>query len=100
VPRRNVLVLETPTVDLTPWNLYPERVMEVHFTPDTQARLEKFAASEGKDASQVVEETITRVLQQRTQFLEAVERGIAAADRGEVIEHDEVVNRIERLLNS
>jgi predicted transcriptional regulator len=74
--------------------------MEVHFTPDTQARLEKFAASEGKDASQVVEETIARVLQQRAQFLEAVERGIAAADRGELIEHDEVVNRIERLLNS
>ena len=74
--------------------------MEVHFTPDTQARLEQFAATEGKDASQVVEETITRVLQQRAQFLEAVERGIAAADRGELIEHDEVVNRIERLLNS
>jgi predicted transcriptional regulator len=74
--------------------------MEVHFTPDTEARLEQFAASEGKDAAQVVVETVTRMLERRAQFLEGVERGIAAAGRGDLIEHDEVVNRIERLLES
>jgi predicted transcriptional regulator len=74
--------------------------MEVHFNPDTQAKLEQFAASEGKDAAQMVEETMARILEQRAEFLAGVERGIAAADRGELIEHDEVVNRIERLLQS
>lgn len=74
--------------------------MEVHFTPEQEAQLRQFAASEGKDAAQVVEETITRVLKRRAQFLEGVEQGIAAADRGDLIEHDEVVNRIERLFRS
>lgn len=74
--------------------------MEVRFTPDTEARLAQFAASEGKDAAQVVEETIARVLDQRAQFLDAVERGIAAADRGELIEHQAVKASIERLLKS
>lgn len=66
------------------------KAMEVHFTPDTQARLQQLAASEGKDAAQVVEETVTRVLERRAQFLEAVERGIAAADRGELVDDEEV----------
>ena len=64
--------------------------MEVHFTPDTQAQLQQLAASEGKNAAQVVEETVTRVLQRRAQFLEGLERGIAAADRGEFVEDDDV----------
>lgn len=51
--------------------------MEVHFTPNTQARIQQLAASEGKDAEQVVEETVTRVMERRAQFLEGVERGIA-----------------------
>jgi len=64
--------------------------MEVHFTPDTQEQLQQLAASEGKNAAQVVEESITRMLQRRAQFLEGVERGIAAAERGEFVEDDEV----------
>ena len=34
----------------------------------------------------------------RRQYIEGVKRGIAAADRGELIDHQEVVDRIERLL--
>jgi predicted transcriptional regulator len=69
--------------------------MEVHFTPATQAQLQQLAASEGKDAAQVVEETVTRVLERRTEFLEHVQRGIAAADRDEFVEDDEVRRWLE-----
>ena len=69
--------------------------MEVHFTPDTQAQLQQLAASEGKNAAQVVEETITRVLERRTKFLEGVQRGIDAADRGELVDDDEVRHWLE-----
>lgn len=69
--------------------------MEVHFTPEQEAQLQQFAASKGKDAARVVEETVTRVLEQRVQFLEGVERGIAAADRGEFVEDDEVRRWLE-----
>ena len=34
--------------------------MEVHFTPETEAQLKQLAASKGKDAAQVVEETVAR----------------------------------------
>jgi predicted transcriptional regulator len=59
--------------------------MEVHFTPDTEAQLKQFAASEGKDAAQVVEETVARMLERRSQFIEGVNRGVASADRGDLI---------------
>ena len=74
--------------------------MEVHFPPDTEAQLEQFAALKGKNAAQVVAETVSSMLAQRARFIEGVERGIAAADQGDLVEHDEVVSRIEQFFHS
>jgi len=74
--------------------------MEVHFTPDTEARLKQFAALKGKNAAQVVAETVGSMLERRARFIEGVERGIAAADQGDLVEHDEVVSRLDQLLHS
>ena len=74
--------------------------MEIHFSPNTEAQLKEFAARLGKDASQVVEETVSNMLQRQALFVEGVERGIASADRGDLIDHEEVVGRIERLFRS
>ena len=74
--------------------------MEVYFTPDTEARLKQLAAVKGKDAAQVVAETINSMLERRARFMEGVELGIAAADRGDLVEHDEVVSRIDQLFRS
>jgi predicted transcriptional regulator len=71
--------------------------MEVHFSSDTEARLKELAASTGRDAAQVVEETVVRMLERQARFIEGVNRGVEFADRGELIEHAEVVDRIERL---
>jgi predicted transcriptional regulator len=86
-------------LDTSPGCSYPWG-MEVHFAPDTEAQLKQFAASKGKDAAQVVEETVARMLERQAQFIEGVNQGIAAADRGDLIDHDEVVNRIDRLFHS
>ena len=80
-----------------PPNLYPEGVMEVHFAPHTEERLKQLAASTGKDIAQVVEEAVLRMLERQARYIEAVNRGIEAADRGDLIDHEEVVDRIERL---
>jgi len=48
----------------------------------------------------VVQETVARMLEHEARFIEAVKRGIASADRGDFVEHDEVVARVERLLRS
>ncbi len=74
--------------------------MEVHFAPDTEAQLRELAASRGKEAAQVVEETVAHMLERQAQFVEGVDRGIAAAERGDLIDHEEVVKRIERLFGS
>jgi len=74
--------------------------MEVHLNPETEARLRQHATRTGKDAEQVVEEAVDRLLEYETRFIAAVEQGRASARRGDLLEHDEVVNRIDRLLQS
>ncbi len=74
--------------------------MQVHFSPDKEARLHQLAMRTGKDAAQVVEEAVDRMLEYDARFLEAVETGRAAARRGDLLEHDAVVERIEQILRS
>lgn len=74
--------------------------MEVHLTPDQQARLTQLASRIGKEAEQVVLEAVDRMLEDETRFAEEVRRGFASLDRGESVDHDEVGARIDRLLQS
>jgi predicted transcriptional regulator len=74
--------------------------MELNLPPEKQARLQHFASRTGKDASQLVEEAVDRMLEYDARFIEAVEVGRAAARRGELVEHDEVVERIEGMFRS
>jgi predicted transcriptional regulator len=74
--------------------------MEVHFSPEKEARIHQFATRTGKDTAQVVEEAVDRMLEYEARFIDAVEEGRAAARRGELLEHDEVVERIEQMFRS
>ena len=74
--------------------------MEVHFSPDKEARLRQFATRTGKDAAQVIEEAVDRMLEYDARFIEAIEEGRASARRGDLLEHDEVVERIEQMFRS
>ena len=71
--------------------------MEVHLAPDKEARLQHFATRAGKNAAQLVEEAVDRMLEYDARFDEAVEEGRAAARRGDMLEHEDVVERIERM---
>jgi predicted transcriptional regulator len=74
--------------------------MEVHLSPDKEARLQQFAARTGKDTAQLVEEAVERMLEYDARFLDAVEVGRADARRGDLLDHDEVVERIEQTFRS
>ncbi len=74
--------------------------MEVHFSPDVETRLQQLASANGKDAEQLVKDTVARMLENQARFLAGVQRGLDQADRGEFVEHKEVVNRIDRLFRS
>lgn len=74
--------------------------MEVNLAPEKEARLHQLAVRTGKDTAQMVEEAVDRLLEYDAGFIAAVEEGRASAKRGELLEHDEVVERIERTFRS
>jgi predicted transcriptional regulator len=73
--------------------------MEVHFSADTEARLRHAAIRTGK-ATQLVAEAVDRMLEYDARFIEAIEIGRAAARRGELLEHEEVVKRVAQMFRS
>ena len=71
--------------------------MEVHFPPEVETRLQQVAVANGKDAEQLVKDTVARMLENQARFIAGVQRGIEQADGGEFVEHQEVLGRIDRL---
>ena len=74
--------------------------MEVHFTPEQEARLQQIAAQTGKEAGRVIQQAVERMLEYDERFLAAVDEGHEAARWGDLLEHEHVVERIEQLLRS
>jgi predicted transcriptional regulator len=72
--------------------------MEIHLTPEKEALLRQVAARTGQNAAQVVQEAVDRLLDHDTWFIREVEKGQMQAAKGDLIEHDEVVARIEKRL--
>ena len=63
-------------------------------------RLQQMAIANGKDAEQLVKDTVARMLENQARFIAGVQKGIEQADRGELVEHQDVLNRIDRLFPS
>jgi predicted transcriptional regulator len=76
------------------------KAMELHFTPEQEAQLARIASQEGTDAERLVKQAALRLLQEDARFHAAVREGIAQADRGEFIEHEEMDARQEQMLRS
>ena len=54
--------------------------------------------SRGRESAALVDEAVERLIGYDEWFLRQVEEGLAQIDRGEVIEHDEVTARMEKLI--
>ncbi len=74
--------------------------MQVHLTPEQEARLVELAARDGRSPDQLVQEALDRFLEADAGFVEAVTKGLASLDRGESLTHEEVGNRIDRLFRA
>ena len=72
----------------------------MHFSPDVESQLQQVAFANGKNAEELVKDTVARMLANQARFIAGVQRGIEQADRGELVEHQDVVNRIDRLFRS
>jgi len=74
--------------------------MEVHFTPEQQAQLAQIASSAGTDPEHLVTNVVARYLDEEARFLAAVEKGLAAAERGEFVEEEEMDARLEAMFKA
>lgn len=69
--------------------------MEVSFTAEQQARISRMAAAQGRAAEALIQEAVERLLGYDEWFSREVDKGLAAAARGEFVEHDDVRRMIE-----
>lgn len=74
--------------------------MEVHFTPELEAKLAQSAAEQGRDPDELVRQVMTRYFDEESRFVDAVRRGEEALERGEYLTHEQAGRRLERFLKS
>jgi predicted transcriptional regulator len=74
--------------------------MEVHFTPEQEARLKQIANKAGTDLERLVKDAALRLLEEDPRFRAVVREGIEQADKGELIEDPEIDARLEQMLRS
>jgi predicted transcriptional regulator len=74
--------------------------MNVHLTPEQEARLARIAAAAGTAPERLAAYVVARYLDEEARFLAAVEKGISAAERGEFIEEEEMDARLEAMFKS
>lgn len=70
--------------------------MNIQLNPDLEAELARLAEERGSDTQTLIKEAIERFIDYDAWFLREVDKGIAAADRGEFIEHEDIGKLIHR----
>jgi predicted transcriptional regulator len=83
-PRVVPLLVDINRDNLSIWG------MEVHFTPEQDAQLSRIATHAGTDTERLVKDAALRLVEEKNRFSTAVREGVAQADRGELIDDDEV----------
>lgn len=74
--------------------------MEVHFNLEQEAQLARLAIRSGTPPERLVTDVVARYLEEEARFLAGVEKGMAAADRGEFVEEDEMDARVEAMFKA
>ncbi|MGA7381798.1 MAG: hypothetical protein WBX03_13195 [Terriglobales bacterium] len=72
--------------------------MEVPLQPDKEAQLAQIAAQKGLNADELAQQVISRYLEDDTRFVEAVNLGLRAAQRGDFVEHEDVGKKLKQIL--
>jgi predicted transcriptional regulator len=67
------------------------KVTSIRLDDDLASRLDTLAASLDRPRTWLIEQALTRYIDAETQFLEAVEEGIRAAEAGDLVDHATVV---------
>jgi predicted transcriptional regulator len=70
------------------------RTTSVRLSESRLDQLDRLARSLDRSRSWVIEQAVERYLDYEEWFAEAVREGIAAADRGELVPHDQVMKEV------
>lgn len=68
--------------------------MEINFTPDQEAQLARFVKGHGIDMEYLVKSAELDLVEEDREYRAAVRAGLAQANRGELLEHEDVKSRI------
>ena len=72
--------------------------MEVRLQPEKEARLAQIAAQRGLKTDELARQVLSPYLEDDTRFIEAVNIGLAAVERGDFVEHEEVGKKLKQIL--
>ena len=70
--------------------------MEVHFTKELQARLDRVASENRRGADEHVQELVEIYLDHDAWFRQKVTSSLDKLDRGEFLTHEDVAARLQR----
>ena len=72
--------------------------MEVRLQPDKEAQLAQIASKKGLRTDELAQQILACYLEDDRRFIEAVNLGVAAADRGDFVEHEVVGETLKKIL--
>ena len=84
-----------PSIDTVRNRSYAD-LMNLQVPPELEAKLARLAAETGRTADQVALDLLASSVDHDEWFRAEVEKGRAAAREGRLIEHDDVVARMDR----
>jgi predicted transcriptional regulator len=73
--------------------------MDLKISAELQAKLDRIAERQGRDAHSLVREAVERLVNYDEWFVREVEKGLAEIDSGAVMDEEEVSARIEKLIS-
>ena len=74
--------------------------MEVQLTSEQQTQLAQIAVRSGTEPERLAATVVARYLDEEARFIAAVQKGLAAAERGEFIEEEEMDARLEAMFRA
>lgn len=70
--------------------------MEVRLKADLESKLTRLATERGQNVETFIEEVLLRRVDYDEWFSRQVDEGLAAAERGELIDHEDIVKLVHR----
>jgi len=73
--------------------------MEIRLHPEKEAQLAQIASQRGLKTNELAQQVLSHYLEDDTRFIEAINVGLAAAEREDFVEHEEVGKKLKQIVH-